>query len=375
MSSALGLVGWWFLPNVRCQSLPPSRAKLLTVVSAQLITGWAQSIWYSLTIRAGDPKPTPGTPRFNTHRRRILVLVISLYLAYTIVETDYDLRLKGNYYTQLGVGPAATEREIKSRFRRLAAVHHPDKSAPGEDDGSTFMALKTAADTLTGEAQRFAYERFGPGVVEWKQLTTRYDYVFHGAVKVILPHYISFSVIQYVMGLFGYLDFARYWRWLILVALCVFEVHLTTRPESRSVSLLNALFGLFGHPPFLPFQVISLARRLCLTLYVAFSQLGPLLFPPAAQIVAADAGERAVLQVLESAKGVVADLDGALVRSLETELSPFKGDDEAAALVQRKIKEFLVQNTIRADPMVKDAMGNSIRKRRVDAPAGARGNR
>jgi len=273
------------------------------------------------------------------------------------------------------VYPTATEREIKSRFRRLAAVHHPDKSAPGADDGSTFIALKTAADTLANEAKRFAYERFGPEVVEWKQLVTKYDYIWHGAVKVILPHYISFSVIQYVMGLFGYLDFARYWRWLVLVALCVFEVHLTTRPDSTLVSALNAVLGFFGHPPFLQFQVISLARRLCLTLYIALSQLGPLIFPPTAQLVAADAGEREVLEALEKAKGVISEVDTAVMRSLDTELSPFKGDDEAAAMVQRKIQEWLVQNTIRADPMVKDAMGNSIRKRRVDAPAGAKGNR
>ena len=56
-------------------------------------------------------------------------------------------------------------------------------------------------------------------------------------------------------------------------------------------------------------------------------------------------------------------------------MAPFAGDEEMLASLKGKIKEWLVQNTIRADPMVRDALGRSLQKRRVDAPAGAKGNR
>ena len=36
---------------------------------------------------------------------------------------------------------------------------------------------------------------------------------------------------QYVAGMLGYLDFARYWRWYLLVAMAVFELHAATRPS------------------------------------------------------------------------------------------------------------------------------------------------
>lgn len=62
-------------------------------------------------------------------------------------------------------------------------------------------------------------------------------------------------------------------------------------------------------------------------------------------------------------------------RLMGMEMSPFMGDAAALKDVKGKVKEWLVQNTIRSDPMVRDAIGNELRKRRVDAPAGARGNR
>ena len=95
------------------------------------MTGWTQTIYYSLTIRAGDPRPQPNTPRWAEHRRRIHVLVVGAYLLYTLYEADHDLRRASDFYHDLGVPPAATEREIKARFRRLAALHHPDKAPPG----------------------------------------------------------------------------------------------------------------------------------------------------------------------------------------------------------------------------------------------------
>lgn len=56
-------------------------------------------------------------------------------------------------------------------------------------------------------------------------------------------------------------------------------------------------------------------------------------------------------------------------------MAPFVGDAEAIRDVQKKTSEWLVNNTIRSDPEVRDALGNVLKRRRTDAPAGARGNR
>jgi hypothetical protein len=82
-----------------------------------------------------------------------------------------------------------------------------------------------------------------------------------------------------------------------------------------------------------------------------------------------------VRQGLDRLEEAARGLDGDAARLLDMEMAPFTGDQEALAGIRVKLREWLVQNTIRADPVVRDALGNSFRKRRIDAPAGARGNR
>ncbi|KAK4041770.1 hypothetical protein C8A01DRAFT_34149 [Parachaetomium inaequale] len=366
MSALLSLLGWSFLPG--------------------LVTGWTQSLYYSITIRAGDPKPQPGSPRWAEHRRRIHILVITLYLLYTIYEADYDLQRAGTFYTDLGVPLNATDREIKSRFRRLAALHHPDKAGSGgrtqDDINAYFVHLKTAADALTNPAQRFAYERFGPGIVSWARCVTIRDFVVRGA-QALVPYYGAAAVAMYALGLLGYLDWGRYERWLVLAALFVFEAHTVTRPGMPRVlgRVVNPVLGLvLGRAPYLPFQAIALARKLSVTVYIAFSQIGPLLAADtrSGQLVvggAAGDDEKALREGLERLEMTVKRLDADATRLLETEMAPFAGDEETRNSMWAKVKEWLVQNTIRSDPMVRDALGRSFAKRRMDAPAGARGTR
>ncbi|KAJ4306228.1 hypothetical protein N0V88_001025 [Collariella sp. IMI 366227] len=366
MSSLLSLLGWSFLPNV--------------------LTGWTQTLYYGIAIRAGDPKPQPGSPRFAEHRRRIHILVVTLYLLYTIYEADYDLQRAGTFYTDLSVPLTATDREIKSRFRRLAALYHPDKatasgSSPA-DVNAYFVHLKTAADTLTDPARRFAYERLGPDVVAWQRCVTIRDYVVRGATNLV-PYYGTAAVLMYGLGLLGYLDWGRFERWLVLAVLFVFEVHCVTRPGMPAVleKVVNPVLGrLAGRAPYLQFQAISLARKLSVTVYIAFSQIGPLLAADTSSgqvVVGVKKGnDDAVLREgLERLEQTVKKLDGDVSRLLETEMAPFAGDQETRRSMWAKVKEWLVQNTIRSDPMVRDALGKSFTKRRMDAPAGARGTK
>lgn len=308
---------------------------------------------------------------------------MTLYLLYTIYEANYDLRRQGTFYSDLGVATSATDRDIKSRFRRLAALHHPDKAGGSIGDAQAsaayFMHLKIASDTLQDSAKRFAYERFGPDVVEWQKCVTVKDFVSRGVFNGILPHYGLAVVTVYVFGLLGYMDFGKFYRWLILLSLCLFEIQAATRPRFPFfLDVLNTvLTTVTSHSPYLPFQVIQLARKIIITVYIALSQIGPLLAMQvrSGQEPDEEDADKALRQGLERLEGMAGQLDVDATRLMETEMAPFKGDQEATSNLQGKMREWLVHNTIRADPMVRDAMGTSLRKRRVDAPAGARGNR
>lgn len=116
-SNLLSYAGWYFLPNVSDYSY--TRQKRCTDAAYQLVTGYAQSILYTILIRAGDPKPQPGSPRYIRDRKRIHVLVILLYLLYTVYEADWQLRRAGDFYSLLGVPHDCGDKAINSKFRRL----------------------------------------------------------------------------------------------------------------------------------------------------------------------------------------------------------------------------------------------------------------
>lgn len=198
----------------------------------------------------------------------------------------------------------------------------------------------------------------------------------HG-IQSILPYYGGAAVVMYILGIFGYLTWGKYWRWLTLIILCVFELHTISRPFPPFIAakVLNPILATFtSHPPYLPFQIIQLARKTSVTLYIAFSQIGPLLQPPTASATSNSNAETALKQQLDRLEATVKAADVEATRLMGMEMSPFVGDQAALKVVQGKVKEWLVQNTIRNDPMVRDALGNELQKRRV-APTGARGTR
>ncbi len=65
-------------------------------------------------------------------------------------------------YEILGVGRSATQVEIRTAFRRLAAEHHPDKN-PGDPGAQVrFTEVNAAYQILNDEQRRAAYDRYGP---------------------------------------------------------------------------------------------------------------------------------------------------------------------------------------------------------------------
>ncbi|KAK5628797.1 hypothetical protein RRF57_004512 [Xylaria bambusicola] len=344
-----------------------SQQKLTRTSLIQMVTSWVQGGFYRLTIRAGNPHPPENSHRWQLHRRRIHALVIILYLLYIIYEAHWELQRAGNFYATLNVPHDASDRVIKSRFRRLAAQHHPDKvahssssssssSIGAQNAGDFYIHLKTASDVLTNNAQRFAYERFGPDILTWRGCSTIKDYVWHGLQFQVFLHYGFAAAGLWGLGFLGYFEVGRYWRWLTLVSLCVFEIHVVMRPKFPYFleALMNPFLSRFTpHDPYLPFQVIALARRVAIAIYIAIGQLGPILRAGRDQEAVAE--EKALLRNLERLEQTTKILDTDTARLMELEMAPFVGNPVAIRDIRGKLKEWLVQNTIRADPMVRDA--------------------
>ncbi|KAI4249625.1 MAG: hypothetical protein L6R40_000414 [Gallowayella cf. fulva] len=358
-SNILSYVGWTFLPN--------------------LVTGWIQSLYYGITIRAGDPKPQPGTPRHTKHRRRIHIAVIATYLLYTIYEAAYWVRVEGDFYQDLDLPVDVDEKKIKARFRRLAAIYHPDKAVNPEEHAIAeiyFVKLKTAQDTLTDATKRFAYERFGPEVLKWQHVSSIRDYLFVG-LQNAAPLYGGSVMVMILLSLLGLSirgsrNAKRFtqWRYLIFACLALVEYHTLTRPYWSPIltKVLNPFLTTFtSYPSILPFQFIALAHKATFTFFIALGQLSPL-FAPQSPPSSSGMDE----QQLQRLEQLAQSTDIETGRLLALEMAPLMGDEAGQNDMKGRVREWLVQNTIRADPEVRDAVGKAMQKRRVGAPAGAR---
>ena len=118
----------------------------------------------------------------------------------------------------------------------------------------------------------------------------------------------------------------------------------------------------------LPFEQLVIARKVVLTSFIAFSQLGPLISP------AAPAKGEELSTTLERLQYVSAFVENEAKKLLVHEILPFEGDVAAMKGLERKMGEWIVEDSVRRDPEVREAMGRAILRKR-DAPAGARGTR
>jgi molecular chaperone DnaJ len=68
---------------------------------------------------------------------------------------------KRDYYEVLGVPKNADDGQLKSAFRKLAMVHHPDKNPGDAEAERKFKELNEAYQVLSDPQKRGAYDRFG----------------------------------------------------------------------------------------------------------------------------------------------------------------------------------------------------------------------
>ncbi len=74
---------------------------------------------------------------------------------------------KRDYYAVLGVPRSASDKDLKSAYRKLARKHHPDVNPGNKASESLFKEIGEAYSVLSDPEKRKKYDRWGP---DWEKI-------------------------------------------------------------------------------------------------------------------------------------------------------------------------------------------------------------
>lgn len=71
-----------------------------------------------------------------------------------------------NYYTILGISPAASQAQIRAAYRKLAFLYHPDRNPGKPEAEEKFKMIAEAYQVLEDSSSRARYDRLLAGLVQ-----------------------------------------------------------------------------------------------------------------------------------------------------------------------------------------------------------------
>jgi curved DNA-binding protein CbpA len=323
-----------------------------------------------------------GSPRFVKHRRHILIAIYAAYFAFTIYEVDFNLQRSSNVYNDLGVPIDVDESGINSRFRRLTIRYHPDKVGPNVDRDKAndyYVHLKTARDIILDPAKRFAYDRFGPEIFGQCQTCLTVKEYTDSALITAGTTYGALFILLIGANALGFFKDGSYWRYLGLLAIATFELRTAVRPDHPTflAKYLNPFItSMKLRPAYLPFQVIAIIKKASISLAQFLGLLMPL-YRADSQNPAKSSGdtEMARHQQMDRLGQFVTESNKDADRLLELESIPYRENEQAKSELREALKKYMVQNVVHQEKEVRNAIGQSMARRRPGVPHGAQGTR
>src|ERR687890_1395887 len=100
---------------------------------------------------------------------------------------------KRDYYEVLAVSRTATDQEIKSAYRRLAVMYHPDKNPNDATAEEKFKEAAEAYSVLSDAEQRARYDRFGHAGVSGAGASAGWGAQGFGGIEDILGDLFGFG--------------------------------------------------------------------------------------------------------------------------------------------------------------------------------------
>ncbi|KAF8893312.1 hypothetical protein BD779DRAFT_1436109 [Infundibulicybe gibba] len=253
----LGLAGWSVIPDFATQQL----LRILHHIAA--------------TVFHVVP-PQAGTPSFRRHYAITFAVVVLGYLLFNMVESARAM--PPNFYQILGVAPAVDDAGLKAAFRQFAKKNHPDRPEVGPAGEELFMVIRDVFEALKDPVVRFAYDRFGAGVLAWTDCSTTRDYLRHGILQSS-GYYIVVGAGLLFWSAIGQPSPISFWRFTLFAATLATEMALLLSPSPSSSAAMNGTILHFLFPARVAYQHILFLHQLFMFLSVALSRVAPQLFP------------------------------------------------------------------------------------------------
>ncbi|WVF70456.1 hypothetical protein IAT40_005246 [Kwoniella sp. CBS 6097] len=321
------------------------------------------------------PPAAKGTLRYHQNYKLAFTGVICLYLAYTFVKDD-GAGPRENWYALLGVPRDVDDDGLKRAYRSLSRLYHPDRAGVGTGNEETFISIRRAYETLSDPVKRYAYDRFGPGVTNWKSASIR-EYTLVG-----LQHSVGFYLISgglmILLSLLGRAREGAYWRQALFVLLLISELTLITSPTTTSLRvplpisinlsplITNGQLNLFPTSP--QFVQIHILHKMFTTLSIAITQLAGIWSPPLPESSLSEKDSEELRKVVHAIRG----LELEAVTGFQNEVVPLMSTGDARiieSLIQHHMEDVLYERTIASHPSTKEAYQQAIiRHHHVQTP-------